>query len=444
MNPPPQTVSRLEAAGVWLRIGLLSFGGPAGQMILMHKEIVEKRRWVDEDRYLHALNYCVLLPGPEAQQLATYLGWLLHGVGGGLVAGVLFVLPGALLMLVLSALYATLHDASVVVGLFFGVKAAVLALVTQALIRVGKRALKGPYSLVIAASSLLGLALFALPFPAVVFGSGVVGACVARWRPAWLGPQAVPLSPGPVLAHTLASPRRFVVTLLVGLALWAAPVLLALLLLGAGNVLVVEGVFFSQAAVLTFGGAYAVLAYVGQRAVGDFGWLQPHEMLDGIALAETTPGPLILVLELVAFLAAFRHLDIVGVPPLVAGTLGAAMMLWTTFVPSMMWVFLGAPFVERLRGVRVLHGALGSITAAVVGVIANLSLWLAVHALFHDVFEFRLGWARLLVPVWHSVDVPLLLLTVLAFGLVFPARQGPGRTLIVVSTLGCAFTLLRG
>ena len=284
MNPPPQTVSRLEAAGVWLRIGLLSFGGPAGQMILMHKEIVEKRRWVDEDRYLHALNYCVLLPGPEAQQLATYLGWLLHGVGGGLVAGVLFVLPGALLMLVLSALYATLHDASVVVGLFFGVKAAVLAIVTQALIRVGKRALKGPYSLVIAASSLLGLALVALPFPAVVFGSGVVGACVARWRPAWLGPQAVPLSPGPVLAHTLASPRRFVVTLLVGLALWAAPVLLALLLLGAGNVLVVEGVFFSQAAVLTFGGAYAVLAYVGQRAVGPAArWrsLHPHPQVPG-------------------------------------------------------------------------------------------------------------------------------------------------------------------
>ena len=407
-------VSFAEATRMWARIGLLSFGGPAGQIALMHRELVEQRGWICETRFLHALNYCMVLPGPEAQQLAIYIGWLLHRTWGGVVAGVLFVLPGALVILALSMLYARFHGVAAVAALFFGLKAAVLAVVVEALIRVAKRALNGRFFYGIAAAAFIALFVFQLPFPIVIAIAWLVGAGMQRVRPALFAAQEGQTAHAEAnsvvdrlfatgrLAHANPNTRRALLTFVVWGALWLLPMLALVLWRGTESVHVQQGVFFSQAAVVTFGGAYSVLAYVAQRAVDDFGWLRPGEMLDGLGLAETTPGPLILVLQFVAYLGAYR--DPAELGAVASGLLGAGICLWVTFVPCFLWIFLGAPYIEALRSSKALSAGLKCITAAVVGVILNLSVWFALHVLFARLDHVELGPARLDVPVMSTLD----------------------------------------
>jgi chromate transporter len=401
-----------EATRLWARIGLLSFGGPAGQIALMHKELVEDRRWIGEQRFLHALNYCMLLPGPEAQQLAIYIGWLLHKTIGGLVAGILFVVPGALVMLALSVFYALYGDAPLVYALFFGVKAAVLAVVVEAVIRIGRRALKNRVMVAIALCAFLGIYGFNVPFPLIILLAGLAGWVGNRVAPALFSGTAhgkgdAPDIKGAVdlmfergdLDHTRPTKWHAPRTIAIWLPIWLGPVLLIWALTGSSSVWTQVGGFFSLMAVVTFGGAYAVLAYVAQAAVGSFGWLAPGEMLDGLGLAETTPGPLILVLQFVGFLAGFRHSG--SLNPLLAGSLGALLTLWVTFTPCFLWIFLGGPYIEALRGNKALSAALGAITAAVVGVIMNLALWFALHVIFRELHRTGFGMD---VPVLSSLD----------------------------------------
>jgi chromate transporter len=431
-----------DALGVWLRIGLLGFGGPAGQIALMHRILVDEKRWIDETRFLHALNYCMLLPGPEAQQLATYVGWLLHGTKGGLVAGTLFVLPGALVVLGLSVAYVTFAGLAPVEGLFLGVKAAVLALVVEALVRIARRVLKTGASHAIAAAAFIAIFFFEVPFPLIILGAGLLGAAYFGASPrernaghAEAGTGAADL-PGD---HAVPSALRSIGTGALWLGLWLAPVVVLHLALGAEHVMSALARFFSFLAVVTFGGAYAVLAYMAQAAVETYGWLSPHEMLDGLGLAETTPGPLILVTEFVGFVAAYR--DAGALPALVSGLLGAALVLWVTFVPSFLWIFLGAPYIERVRGVRAFAAALEGITAAVVGVILNLSLWFALHALFAQVSTHRVFGLKLLEPALASANVPTLILTAIAFLVLFAFRLGTLGTLALLAALGAGYTL---
>ncbi len=382
-----------EALATWLKVGLLSFGGPAGQIAVMHRLLVEEKRWVREERFLAALNYCMLLPGPEAQQLATYLGWLLHGLAGGLAAGVLFVLPGALVMLALAALYASFSGVGVVAAIFWGIKPAVLAIVVEALLRIGRRALGTPVKWGLAALAFVALFFFGVRFPWVIAAAGLAGALAAVLGLPGFAPGGGRAAPGaaeeaaPVAswveeraAKLQVGWRSTLATVFVWAALWWLPVLALLALLGRGNVFVESALFFALAAMVTFGGAYAVLAYVAQRVVSGYGWLSAGEMLDGLGLAETTPGPLILVLQFVGFLAAYHRPG--GLPPLLAGTLGALLTLWVTFLPSFLWIFAGAPHLDRVQRRPALAGALAAITAAVVGVVMNLTLWLALQVLF--------------------------------------------------------------
>jgi len=411
-----------EAVRVWLKVGLLSFGGPAGQIATMHRILVEEKRWIGEERFLHALNYCMLLPGPEAQQLATYIGWLLHRTKGGIVAGGLFVLPGFLVMLGLSALYAGYRHLTVVDALFFGVKAAVLAVVVEALLRIAKRALRNGFAYALAGASFLALFLFKVPFPLIVLGAAIIGLVVSRAAPGLLATNGLGAGGKKALVDTLIddnrlthvepSPGRAIATLLVWGGLWFLPVALAALILGGAHVLTAEGVFFSKSAMVTFGGAYAVLAYVAQQAVERYGWLGHGEMLDGLGLAETTPGPLILVLTFVGYIAAYRQPA--PFDPVVAGLLGAAMTTWVTFAPSFLWIFLGAPYVERLRGNKAAAAALAAITAAVVGVILNLAVWFALKVLFHEHRDVALGSLRLDLPILSSLDLAALVLAAAA------------------------------
>ncbi|MBZ9701037.1 MULTISPECIES: chromate efflux transporter [unclassified Mesorhizobium] len=408
----PAVPSFREATKLWAKIGLLSFGGPAGQIALMHRELVEEKRWIGEQRFLHALNYCMLLPGPEAQQLAIYIGWLLHKTVGGLVAGVLFVVPGALVMLTLSILYALYGDAPLVDSLFFGVKAAVLAIVVEAVIRIGRRALKNRVMTAIALCAFVGIYVLNVPFPLLVLFAGLVGwvgngIAPALFSGAAHGKDDAPDATGAVdlmfergeLAHTRPTRWHAPRTIAIWLPIWLGPVVLIWAFTSANSVWTQIGGFFSLMAVVTFGGAYAVLAYVAQAAVSSLGWLAPGEMVDGLGLAETTPGPLILVLQFVGFLAGLRHS---GSPyPLFAGSLGALLTLWVTFTPCFFWIFLGAPYIEALRGNKALSAALGAITAAVVGVIMNLALWFALHVIFRDVRATGLGTE---VPVLSSID----------------------------------------
>jgi chromate transporter len=412
----PETPVPFGAAfRVWLRIGLLSFGGPAGQIALMHRTLVEEKKWIGEGRFLHALNYCMLLPGPEAQQLATYTGWLLNRTLGGIVAGGLFVLPGALVMLALSALYAGFSELGAVNALFYGIKAAVLAVVLEALIRISKRALKNGLMYAIAAGAFVAIFAFDVPFPAIIAVAALIGMTGARIAAGKLavikGPEAAAdeddsltgraLAAGG-LSHTKPSARFAAGALVVCLTLWLGPIAILFATLGPQNVFTQEAVFFSKMAVVTFGGAYAVLAYVAQQAVEIYGWLAPGQMLDGLGLAETTPGPLILVTQFVGFLGAHRNPG--ALDPMTAGALGALVTTWTTFMPCFLWIFLGAPYVEALRGRAVLNAALSAITAAVVGVILNLSVWFALHVLFDRVGGVNVGVIKIAVPVWHTVD----------------------------------------
>lgn len=383
-----------EAFRIWLKIGCLSFGGPAGQIALMHRVVVDEKKWVPEAQFLHALNFCMLLPGPEATQLATYIGWLLHGVRGGLAAGILFVLPGAFVMLGLSLLYAYGRGVAAIDGALFGIKAAVLVIVVEALIRIGRRALKSRLLMALAALGFVGIYFFALPFPLIVVAAALIGFAAAAHAP----DQLALTDTGAATAQSPAARSgRVVATLLIGLALWWGPIAIAAVLLGSQHVLVAVGVFFSKLAVVSFGGAYALMAYMAQQAVETHGWLTAREMVDGLGLAETTPGPLILVTQFVGFLASFRAAA--PFSALTAGLLGAAMTTWVTFVPSMLWIFVGAPYIEQLRGNRRLAGALAAITAAVVGVILNLSVWFALHVLFGLVTERHAGPLR-----WYGFD----------------------------------------
>ena len=402
-----------EGVRTWARVALQSFGGPAGQIAVMHRILVEEKRWIGEERFLHALSYCMLLPGPEAQQLATYLGWLLHRTPGGLVAGILFVLPGFAAILALSLLYVSYQSLPLVEGIFFGIKPAVLALVLEALARIARRALGHPVQWAIAAAAFVAIFWLAVPFPWIVLGAGVVGLTGARLAPEiFRGPRPqVAAGATPVLdalldrqapAHTRPSARRSARVAALCLTLWLAPVALLYFGRGAHDVFTQIAIFFSKLAVVTFGGAYAVLAYMAQQAVETHGWLSAREMLDGLGMAETTPGPLIQVVQFVGFLGAWRSPG--ELSPWLAGVLAALLTTWVTYVPCFLWILLGAPYVERLRESPWLRGALSGITAAVVGVILNLAIWFALHTLFATVHERTLGPLRLHVPEWSSLD----------------------------------------
>ena len=417
-----------EAVRTYARIGCLSFGGPAGQIALMHREFVDERRWIDEATFLHALNFCHLLPGPEAQQLATWIGWRLHGFRGGLAAGLLFVIPGALVILALSTLYVVAAGLGWFAALFLGIKAAVLAIVVQALLRIARRALKTPLLRGIAVASFVGIAILALPFPLVVLAALLIGWVVARRRPDWL--KLVPASRNHLPPARDAWRQSARAVLLWG-AVWSAPMLLILLTLGRHHVLWDIGVFFSRLAVVSFGGAYAALTYMAQEAVAGFGWLRPGEMADGLGLAETTPGPLILVTQFVGFLAAWR--DAAPFTPFVAALLGSLLTLWVTFAPCFLWIFAFAPWIDRLERAAGLKGALAAVTAAVVGVIANLSLWFPLHVLFGRLEPTALG---LDLPVWASVDRAAVLLALLAAVLLFRFKIRIIPMLTICSVLG--------
>lgn len=408
-NPPPAVPFR-EALGLWARVGFLSFGGAAGQIAMLHTLVVDERKWLDERRFLHALNYCTLLPGPEAQQLATYIGWLLHGVRGGLTAGLMFVLPGALAVLALSILYVTARGVPLVEGALFGIKAAVLVIVVQAVLKMAKRVGHGPALVAIMAGAFLGIALFGLPYPAVVAGAALIGALAVKGTGA--PPPAAPPRPGR-LAGTVK-------TVAVWMLVWWAPVAIAALALGPSHILAELGLFFAKLAMVTFGGAYALLVWLAQAAVEQKAWLSAAEMADGLGLAETTPGPTILVTQFVGFLAAFRAPAPFG--PLTAAILGAAMTTWVTFAPSFLWIFAGAPYVEDLAGNRRLAGALQGVTAAVVGVILYLALWFALHVFFGRVETAAFGPMRLPIFDPRGLDLWAAGLAAIAFLAAFAMR----------------------
>jgi chromate transporter len=448
-------ISFAEATKVWVRVAMLSFGGPAGQIAVMHRILVEEKRWIGEGRFLHALNYCMLLPGPEAQQLAIYIGWLLHKTRGGLVAGILFVLPGMIALMLLSVLYAGLGTLGPVQALFFGLKAAVLAIVLEAVMRVGKRALKNNVMIGIAAAAFIAIFFLHIPFPLIILTAGFIGFLGGRTglpafqiggghgsakgktvadRDSALGEEA-PAHTKPSLGWSLKISGIFLV-------LWLAPVIALLLLLGGDNTFSQVAVFFSKMAVVTFGGAYAVLAYVAQQAVSTFGWLKPGEMLDGLGMAETTPGPLIMVTQFVGFLAAYRGAGFAS--PMLAGILGGLLTTWVTFVPCFLWIFLGAPYIEALRGNKALSAALTAITAAVVGVILNLAVWFALHVLFGEMRQLYLLGLDLDVPTLSSIKIPQLVLTAGAVLAVFRFKIGMLTVLGTCAAMGVLYYLVMG
>ena len=414
---------------MWFGISLRTFGGPAGQIAVMHEEIVEKRKLIGESRFLHALSFCTLLPGPEAQQLAIYLGWLLNGTTGGLIAGTLFVVPGFIAMMALSAIYAQWGATKIVTAIFFGLGPAVIAIVVQAVRRMSKRSLKTSTLRWLAIGAFLSLVLFSVPFPLVILVAGVVGVIANKTT---VNDDGEPLLAQPKAAH----PLRIIV---IGLTLWFLPIAIAAVALGRDHVFVDEGLFFSGTAVVTFGGAYAVLSFVAQRAVNVFGWLLPGEMVNGLALAETTPGPLIMVVQFVGFLGAFRNAGTMN--PWVAGIVGSSLVVWVTFVPCFLFVFLGAPYVERLRTNRSLSAAMSAVSAAVVGVIANLSVYFSLHTLFDDTTRIDNGILHMTLPAWDSVNVRALVLTAFACVLVFRYKWTTVRVMLTLAVVGCAVYL---
>ncbi|MCX5661346.1 MAG: chromate efflux transporter [Planctomycetota bacterium] len=457
-------VSFAQAVAVWTRIALQSFGGPAGQIAVMHRVLVEEKKWISETRFLHALNYCMLLPGPEATQLITYVGWLMFGTLGGIVAGILFILPGFLSLLALSVVYVTWHDVSFVQGMLYGLKAAVIAVVVEAVIRIGKRALKNNVTLAIAASSFIAIFCFAVPFPVIVLSAAIIGLVGGRVRPEWFptashapkhaAGETTAAAPSPTLIpDDDAQPASPSLVRTLGVAgawllAWWGPVALLALFLGRRHVLVDQAFFFSKAAVITFGGAYAVLPYVGQQAVERFGWVTAGQMLDGLGMAETTPGPLIMVLQFVGFLGAFNAAAADGsMPPLLAGLLGSLVTVWTTFVPCFLWIFVGAPYIERLRSSRALASALSGVTAAVVGVILNLAVWFALHALFTSGSRFTDYGFRVWIPDPESVDRVGVAIMLVACVALFRLRLNAFWTLgigVALGLVGHAFPHLSG
>jgi chromate transporter len=450
---PTHGVSLREAFWIWMRVAALSFGGPAGQIAVMHRILVEEKRWVSEERFLHALNYCMLLPGPEAQQLATYIGWLMHRTLGGIMAGGLFVLPGVIAIMALSYVYAAWGNVPIVVALFFGLKAAVLAIVVEAVVRIGKRALRNRALIGLAVAAFIGIFFLNVPFPVIIFGAALIGfvggamGIAAFQGGGGHGPSQTDGS-RPVVdsllgdqlpEHARPTVRRALKVSAVWLALWLVPVAVLLWAFGSANVFSQIAVFFSKMAMVTFGGAYAVLAYVAQQAVEHYGWLKPGEMLDGLGMAETTPGPLIMVLQFVGFMAAFR--DPGGLSPMLAGTLGGLLATWVTFTPCFLWIFLGAPFIEKLRGNPALSAALSAITAAVVGVILNLAVWFAIHTVFRETMPIRAFPLSFDAPVFSSVDVWALVLSVAGAIAIFRFRVGMIQTLAASCAAGIALYL---
>ncbi len=441
-----------EAMKVWARVAALSFGGPAGQIAVMHRIIVEEKKWIGENRFLQALNYCTLLPGPEAQQLAVYIGWLMHKTKGGLVAGTLFVLPGLLAIMALSWIYVLLGKVTIVQGLFFGLKAAVLVIVVEAVLRVGKRALKNNTMRGLAVAAFVLLFFYDVPFPAIILGAGLIGYFGGRaGMPAFLAggghgklgasqlADADSLLGEETPAHAKPNLRWSLSIGLLFLALWLVPVAALYLGLGGGNVFTKIAIFFSEMAVVTFGGAYAVLAYVAQQAVDNYHWVKPGEMLDGLSMAETTPDPLIMVTQFVGFLAAWREPG--GMNPLLAATLGGLLTTWVTFTPCFLWIFFGAPFVEALRANKALGAALGAITAAVVGVILNLAVWFALHVLFTKQMPVRFLGASVELPVLSSVDWPSLVLAIAAAVAIFRFKFGMIPVLLASALAGITVQL---
>jgi len=442
--PVPALPTLGEATRVWLKISCLSFGGPAGQIALLHREVVDTRNWVSDRRFLHALNFCHLLPGPEAQQLAIYLGWLMHGPIGGFSAGLLFIIPGAVVMLALSIVYATLGTVPVIVALFYGLKSAVLVLVVEAVLRIGRRALKGRTAWTLAGISFAALFLFNVPFPIVVLAAGLIGLLAPSYFAGGAHGKAKDGPPALLDAVLAADPdraKRFArsarVAGLASAALWLLPVGL---LLPVGGVYANVAWFFSKMAVVTFGGAYAVLAYVAQEAVRNYHWLSAPEMLSGLGLAETTPGPLILVLQFVGFLAGYRGPGILS--GITGGIAASILTLWVTFLPCFTFVFLGAPLLERLQGNHKLSGALSAVTAAVVGVVANLAVWFALHVLFHEttpVHEFGMSFDA---PVFGSLNPWAFALAIVAGISLFRLKLGVMPTLALCSAASTAFYLV--
>ena len=448
---PASLPSLAEAFRVWLKVASLSFGGPAGQIAVMHRIIVEEKRWISESRFLHALNYCMLLPGPEAQQLATYIGWLMHRTLGGIMAGMLFILPGVVAIMALSYVYAGWGNQPLIAALFFGLKAAVLAIVLEAVFRIGKRALGSSIMIALAAAAFVAIFFFAVPFPIIILAAALIGFFGARSSiPAFLTKsghgggkpgteEATSLLGDEVREHTRPGLVRALVVAGTWLTLWLVPVIVLVTAFGRGDVFSQIAVFFSKMAMVTFGGAYAVLAYVAQQAVDGYHWLKPGEMLDGLGMAETTPGPLIMVLQFVGFMAAFR--DPGSLPPMLAGTLGGLLATWVTFAPCFLWIFLGAPFIEHLRGNQALNGALSAITAAVVGVILNLAIWFALHTIFREVRPLRAYGLSFDIPVLASVDPWAFALSAAAIYAIFRLKIGMITTLVACSAAGIALHL---
>jgi chromate transporter len=454
-SDPAHGVSFREAAWTWARVAALSFGGPAGQIAVMHRILVEEKRWIGETRFLHALNYCMLLPGPEAHQLAVYIGWLLHKTKGGVVAGTLFILPGLIALGILSWVYARFGDVGLVGALFFGLKAAVLALVLEAVVRVGRRALKTRAHYAIAGAAFVAIFFFAAPFPAIIAAAALIGyfgdAAGLTWfraplhaggkkeeRPAAIDVAFAKGTP----THVRPSFARFVAVAVIGFALWLGPLAILFAVLGPQNVFTAIAAFNSKMAVVTFGGAYAVLAYMAQQAVEHYHWLKPDEMLVGLGFAETTPGPLICVVQFVGFMAAFRAPG--ALDPALAGTLGGLLAMWATFVPSFLWIFLGGPYVEALIGNKKLNAALSAITAAVVGVILNLAIWFALHVLFTQVNDVHWFWLTLHAPVLSTVNWPAVALSLIAALALFKFKLGMIWTLAICSALGPLYALAVG
>jgi chromate transporter len=419
-----------------VRVALQSFGGPAGQIAVIHRLVVDERKWLSESRFLHALSYCMLLPGPEAQQLATYIGWLLHGVRGGLIAGCLFILPGFISILLLSLLYAAYRDVGVVAGLFYGLKPAVIAVVFQAVARLRRRALTGSLTALLAVAAFLAIFVFGVPFPVIILVAALVGLVAGRSSPVEPA-DASGSDEHPATAPSFGAAAR---TAALWLAIWLVPLAALIALLGPGHVFVREGLFFSRAAVVTFGGAYAVLSYVAQQAVESFGWLAPGEMLDGLGMAETTPGPLIQVVQFVGFMGAWRHAG--ALDPMLSGLIGSIVTTWVTFAPCFLFIFVGAPFIEHLRQNRALTSALRGITGAVVGVVLNLAVWFAIHALFGEVRTIDMGPARLLVPDPATVDWGALAIAAGALVALLRFRTGMLPTLAAAGLAGIVIAAL--
>lgn len=446
------SVSLREATPIWARVALLSFGGPAGQIAVMHRILVEEKKWISERRFLHALNYCMLLPGPEAHQLAVYIGWLMHRTWGGIVSGALFVLPGLVSLGILSWIYFAYGQVGLVASIFFGLKAAVLAVVLDAVIRIGKRALRSHAHLAIAGTAFVAIFAFSIPFPLIVLAAGIAGFVGDRSFPhlfvanghrgdghsepdGLIDAQFARAIP----EHVRPSLLRLCRTVLLGVMIWLGPLAVMAALLGMENVFTAIAVFNSKMAMVTFGGAYAVLTYMAQQAVEHFHWLRPDEMLVGLGFAETTPGPLISVVQFVGFLAAARQPG--ALDPVLAGTLGGVLAMWTTFVPSFLWIFLGGPYVEALIGNRTLNAALTAITAAVVGVILNLAAWLALHTLFRQLHARTFSGITMNLPVLSSIDLAALVIALGAIVALFRFKLGVVPVLLASCAAGVFFHL---